>query len=425
MMYRVCAFSLLFLPLVAVAEAASPSLPPVKATADNAVPACVTPGRLMAFIKSRNERLDPRFEKISVDYMRHGERLAVRWDYAFFQMAIETGYLTFDRETGRRGDVSPKQNNFAGMGATGHGESGESFPDVSTGVLAHLQHVLLYAGERIDRPVAERTRKVQEWGILRSWQKAARGPITFGELARRWANNDDAYAEAIGQHAKRFLDDHCNRPDPNPGLVAEARAETGVAADHAPTSGKGSGTTLAKKALEDGKAGGSARRSALGAGAIAKGAAPDATDAGAAKGAPETAAQAKQPEAKADAKAQAAVQPKAQPPQVSKAGAAGGLTGLRPKTNPSAQAQPQQQAAAKAEGRCRVWTASYGGARALIIRSQADEHTNFTVLDVNEGAERREAEAYIQAYAKGGAIVQEFPSSAQALERAFELCPEG
>jgi hypothetical protein len=47
------------------------------------------------------------------------------------------------------------------------------------------------------------------------------------------------------------------------------------------------------------------------------------------------------------------------------------------------------------------------------------------VLDVNDGAEAREAEAFISAYAKNGAITGEFVSQSQALEKAFELCPEG
>ena len=71
------------------------------------------------------------------------------------------------------------------------------------------------------------------------------------------------------------------------------------------------------------------------------------------------------------------------------------------------------------------WTASYGGQKAIIIRATADQATNFTVLDVNEGAEKREAEAYIAAYAKGGQAVAEFSNQAQALDKAFELCPEG
>ena len=75
--------------------------------------------------------------------------------------------------------------------------------------------------------------------------------------------------------------------------------------------------------------------------------------------------------------------------------------------------------------KCRVWTASYGGQKALIIRSLVDKVVNYTVLDVNEGAEKREAEAFISAYAKEGKIAGEFSSQAQALDKAFELCPEG
>ena len=53
---------------------------------------------------------------------------------------------------------------------------------------------------------------------------------------------------------------------------------------------------------------------------------------------------------------------------------------------------------------CKVWTASYGGGHSVIIRARADRQDNYTVLDVNEGSEKREAAAYIAAYAKGGEI---------------------
>jgi hypothetical protein len=87
---------------------------------------------------------------------------------------------------------------------------------------------------------------------------------------------------------------------------------------------------------------------------------------------------------------------------------------------------PQETATPPAANqRCRVWTASYGGQKAMIIHSITDQVVNFTVLDVNEGAEVREAEAFISAYAKNGKIAGEYPSQAQALDKAFELCPEG
>ena len=52
-------------------------------------------------------------------------------------------------------------------------------------------------------------------------------------------------------------------------------------------------------------------------------------------------------------------------------------------------------------------------------------HVNYTVLDVNEGKEQREADAYIAAYAKGGKTVEEFSDPSKALAKAFEYCPSG
>ncbi len=54
------------------------------------VPACVTPARLMAHVLERTPNLDPAFRDIARYYKQHGEALRVRWDYAFYQMLIET-----------------------------------------------------------------------------------------------------------------------------------------------------------------------------------------------------------------------------------------------------------------------------------------------------------------------------------------------
>ena len=85
------------------------------------MPECVTPGRLMEYLKSRNPDLSPRFDSVPSEYMRLGETLGVRWDFAFYQMILETGALKY-RNGSRSGDVKPTQNNFAGLGATGGGE---------------------------------------------------------------------------------------------------------------------------------------------------------------------------------------------------------------------------------------------------------------------------------------------------------------
>lgn len=396
-------------------------LPAIRSSERNAVPACVTPGRLMAFLKARNPNLEPKFEKLAVEYMRHGEELGLRWDIAFFQMAIETSYLTFMRDERRPGDVKSSQNNFAGLGATGKGERGESFKTVPDGVRAHLQHVLMYTGETIEDPVAERTRKIQEWGVLTSWRSKIKGPMTFEQLAKRWANTRE-YAEAIASHAERFFDHHCNVPDPAPELVALARSGRVFVADKpapredkagrkeepptAATAERVSGAELARRALEEGRAEG-ARRTGLGAGAlIARASEPlgSANDTGVDR-------------------------PTASSPAGSPAVIATSAAASLPKSAPATPAKPAATAPTAppkaATTRCKVFTASYGGVRAILIKSVLENVTTFTVLDVNDGNEKREAEAYIAAYARGGTSIGDFDSPATALDKAFELCPEG
>ena len=197
-------------------------LPEVKVSDANQVPACATPGRLMAYLRTRNPAADPRFEGLATEYMRHGEELGLRWDMAFFQMILETGALRYN------GDVRSDQNNFAGLGASGGGQHGESFRDVSSGVKAHLQHLLMYAGDHVDDPVAERTRKVQEWGVLTNWHKSLGGPVTFTALAKQWAPGSRGYSRDVATISEVFYDTHCNAADPQPELVQEARMGRGT-----------------------------------------------------------------------------------------------------------------------------------------------------------------------------------------------------
>ena len=378
--------------------AAAQSMPAIKASAANQVATCATPGRMMTFLKQRNPSVDPRFSGVATEYMRHGEELGVRWDYAFFQMMLETGNLSFTRGRGKPGNVRPSQNNFAGLGAAGRGQRGEQFPDISSGVKAHLQHLLLYAGERIDDPVADRTRKVQEWGILTDWQKRLARPVTFTDLSQKWAPTDRGYSGKVNAIAKAFFEDVCKRPDPQPELVAEARRGRGQqkAVQTASRSSK-SGTQVARRGI-DGSA--TDQRSSLGAASIASQSAALAAGADAQlrpnnaalsdgwQGGPDAGDKAKVQTASASAAAAAAAKP----------------------STPS---------------KCRVWTASYGGQKAIIIKAVSDGLVNYTVLDVNEGSEKREAEAYIAAYAKGGEKIGEFANQISALDKAFEMCPEG
>jgi hypothetical protein len=412
------------------AQAFAAELPQVKTTQSNKVPQCATPGRLTAFLESRNSKLDEKFATIAADYMRVGEELGIRWDVAFFQMLLETGNLTFT------GDVSPGQNNFAGLGATGKREPGESFPDVATGVKAHLQHLLMYAGETVDNPVAERTRKVQEWGVLTSWQKSLKGPATYDQLARKWAPGSRNYSRDIANVSDAFYSGPCKSDDPKPEMMALVHpdkaapvktAEAKMDADpdqSAAGPAKISGADLARKANEEARASGSFVRSGLGASSLigeAGDAAKEAAPAATAKAQPAVTIinAPKPPEAEVAAAASAAAAP-----AVATSGDKAKIetTALGAGTKPAA---TPPSAVKEAVVKCKVWTASYGGARSVIIKASADAQVNYTVLDVNEGSEKREADAYIAAYAKGGQTVGEYSSQNQALDKAFELCPEG
>ncbi len=432
MQHKVAALFVLAFVSAPFHPAAAASLPDIKLSPSNSVPECVTPGRMLAFLKSRNADLNPRFESVPSEYMRQGELLGVRWDFAFYQMILETGSLSY-RRGNRSSDVKPSQNNFAGLGAIGGGEPGESFKDIPTGVRAHLEHLLLYSGEKLENPTADRTRKVQEWGVLTKWQARFTRPINFGDLAAQWAPGSNSYARMLDGIAERFVE-FCEQPDPRPELAEAVRRDLRLAAARAQ---QPSGAELARRAIEAGRAEKNERPSALGAQqtpaqrplAVAPPTGDKASPvpfkvlnppvpeadgpAPAAAVADKVATAPKEREGKARTAAQKSGA--AEPPAFQVASAAGAAK----------QAAPAQAAPPAAGQKCRVWTASYGGQKALIIRSVIDKVVNYTVLDVNDGAEKREADAFIAAYAKDGTITGEFPSQTQALDKAFELCPEG
>ena len=166
----------------------------------------MTPSRLMRHLMERTRDLDPRFRDIARYYKLHGEALRIRWDYAFYQMLLETNYLSYKTGSGRWGDVDPRQNNFAGIGTTGGGVPGDSFPDVSTGVLAQMQHLIAYSGERVAKPLAPRTREKQDDIIELSL--ALRRPVRFDDLTNRWAK-DRNYAKSIEWVAERYRQANC------------------------------------------------------------------------------------------------------------------------------------------------------------------------------------------------------------------------
>lgn len=74
-------------------------------------------------------------------YYEEATAEGVRPEVAFAQTMKETGWLQYG------GDASIEQFNFAGIGTTGGGVAGNSYPDVRTGIRAQIQHLKAYATE--------------------------------------------------------------------------------------------------------------------------------------------------------------------------------------------------------------------------------------------------------------------------------------
>ena len=109
-------------------------------------PAEATQEQMISFIKKHNAKpkLTCSVEDIVNYYYQEAGREGIRPDVALCQAIKETGFF------GYGGDVSPTQNNFCGLGATGNHEPGHSFATAQLGVRAHIQHLLAYT--RVEKP---------------------------------------------------------------------------------------------------------------------------------------------------------------------------------------------------------------------------------------------------------------------------------
>lgn len=101
------------------------------------IPAC----QMVHFIRQRNPhpKLNAPLEDVVQAYYDEAGREGIRPDVALCQALKETGYFAYG------GDVSPDQNNFCGLGATGNKVAGAHFATPQLGVRAHIQHLLAYA----------------------------------------------------------------------------------------------------------------------------------------------------------------------------------------------------------------------------------------------------------------------------------------
>lgn len=374
----------------------------------------------MSFVRQRNPKLAPRFGNIAQHYRRHGEAWGVRWDYAFFQMAVETNFLSFKRSNGRRGDVRPKQNNFAGLGTTGGGVPGDSYPNVSTGVLAQIQHLVVYSGQRVRNPVGARTRLKQEH-ILRSTAHL-KGRVTFADLSRRWAA-DKRYGTSIEWVASRYRNTYCK------GRMAQAtvRPKAQAALPRATSLGGPPGDARASLASPVRTIWSRSEPH----GAITAPAPAPATPVAA----PTIPKKAPHNREARPQKGHAAAEPVVVPAPVDVYVRAPRATAHSAPTGPRAFAFAAAMAATRAGTQqapdvaaanaapCRVLAASYGGKKTLLVRARTSDEIRYTALTVLDGFESSMLANYVKAHAPGGSSVGEFKSRDDALARARELCP--
>ena len=429
---------------------AKTSLPEIRSSAANFVPRCATPHRLMTFLKSRNPDLDPRYRDIADWYRHWGEVWRVRWDYAFFQMALETNFLAFRRADGTPGDVRPAQNNFAGLGTTGGGVPGDSYADVSTGVLAQIQHLVAYSGERLAAPVGPRTRLKQDDIVAASLGLGR--PVRFADLARRWAT-DPKYGRSLEWVAERYREAYC--PDPagraaaasgadarsglggEPKLVRPPRPVTardaagGWRTDTTPTAPRRTGTGGRDAAVrtvwsstrpgdvpllpQTGPAPAPRRLAAVAAGsasAPATAVAHPVTAVEASTSIPPLVASARMTETASAA---------------DPSGVAGGeetpAIRLSAAASPFAAGHVIAQSAGP-HGACRIIMASYGGLRAVLIRSTSSSAVDLVVLSVIPGFEDSMASNFIRTRLPGGDVEAIYADRDAALVRARTICPE-
>jgi hypothetical protein len=140
-------------------------------------------------------------------YATAARAYGVRWDLAIFQACLETGFWKFG------GDVKVTQNNFAGIGARGGGDPGDSFPSPAAGIEAQIQNLALRAGVNvpIDQILSPYVRKNYEF-------IKARNTKNWEDLAGTWAA-DINYWKKIAVIAADFDSWAKNRQVPPTGDV--------------------------------------------------------------------------------------------------------------------------------------------------------------------------------------------------------------
>lgn len=181
--------------------------------------AMATEEQMLAYLLRRNPKpkLTGTPEELVHAYYEESEHEGVRADVALAQAFKETGFFAYG------GDVDWKQNNFCGLGATGNGAKGLSFPDIRTGARAHIQHLLAYS--RTERP---RVAIVDpRYDLIRTNR-----PDIYGQLTR-WTQLNGVWAVPGKNYGQEILmiRDAAHAPDGSDAALHAANAHLMQAAD--------------------------------------------------------------------------------------------------------------------------------------------------------------------------------------------------
>jgi hypothetical protein len=148
----------------------------------------VTPAQMEAALSARNPgHIHPNIAQLYVEW---GYRFGIRADVAFAQMMHETNSLKYG------GDVQPSQNNFAGIGATGGGNPGNSFASAELGVIAHYAHLAWYIFPYHVNGYCNSGYDPRHFGS--SHKNTVR---TIRDLGGQWAVPGTGYGDAIARYA--------------------------------------------------------------------------------------------------------------------------------------------------------------------------------------------------------------------------------
>ncbi|MCH1430011.1 MAG: glucosaminidase domain-containing protein [Chlamydiales bacterium] len=146
---------------------------------------------LSHYLLANNRSISKSYAKnLAKTYIQESRIEGVNHDIAFAQMCHETNFLSFGNQ------VSRKQNNFSGLGATDDGAKGATFPSAAVGVRAQIQHLKAYASKKAIRQKIVDPR----------FHLVTRGSApTIFELTGRWAT-DSNYDQKILRHIRSLYE---------------------------------------------------------------------------------------------------------------------------------------------------------------------------------------------------------------------------